>query len=69
MLSAARQVGFFSDAYTIEWSYAKAVMVRKMLSRVLAEKVIQGQYDRPMALAIAREILFDSPRRLIGMEP
>jgi hypothetical protein len=53
----------------MEWSYAKAVIVRKMLSRVLAEKVIQGQYDRPMALAVAREILFESPRRLMRMEP
>ncbi len=69
MLSAARQVGFFSDAYTIEWSYAKAVIVRKILSRVLADKVIQGQYDRPMALAVAREILFESPQRLMGMAP
>ena len=69
MLAAARQVGFFSDAYTIEWSYAKAVIVRRMLSRVLADKVIQGQYDKPAALAVAREILYESPRRLMGMEP
>jgi hypothetical protein len=69
MLSAARQVGFFSDAYTIEWSYAKAVIVRRILSRVLADTVIQGQYDKPAALAVAREILFESPRRLMGMEP
>ena len=36
MLSTARQVGFFSDAYTMEWSYAKAILVRRILSRVLA---------------------------------
>jgi len=69
MLSAARQVGFFSDAYTMEWCYAKAVIVRKMLSRVLADKVALGQYDKPAALAVAREIFFDAPRRLMGMEP
>jgi glucuronate isomerase len=69
MVSARRQVGFFSDAYTLEWSYAKAVMVRRILARVLAEKVQAGQYDRPGALSIAREILFESPRRLLGMEP
>jgi hypothetical protein len=69
MLSTARQVGFFSDAYTLEWSYAKAVMVRRVLSRVLAEKVLLGQYDREGALAIAREILFETPRRLLGLEP
>jgi hypothetical protein len=69
MLAASRQVGFFSDAYTMEWCYAKAVMVRKMLSRVLADKITHGQYDKPAALAVAREILFEAPRRLMGMEP
>jgi hypothetical protein len=69
MLSTARQVGFFSDAYTMEWSCAKLVMVRRVLSRVLAEKVLLGQYDRKGALAVAREILFETPRQLLGMEP
>jgi hypothetical protein len=53
----------------MEWSYAKALIVRRMLSRVLADKVIQGQYDTTSALAVAREILFESPRRLMGMQP
>jgi hypothetical protein len=69
MLAASRQVGFFSDAYTMEWSYAKAVIVRRMLSRVLAEKVAHGQYDRGTALAVAREIFFEAPRRLMGVQP
>ncbi|HUJ75077.1 MAG TPA: hypothetical protein VL359_09470, partial [bacterium] len=69
MLAPSRQVGFFSDAYCMEWSYAKMVIVRKLLARVLAEKVLMGQYDRAMALAAAREILFEAPRRLLGMEP
>ena len=69
MLSTARQVGFFSDAYTMEWSHAKLVMVRRILSRVLAEKVLLGQYDKKGALAAAREILYEAPRHLLGMEP
>ncbi|HET6485039.1 MAG TPA: hypothetical protein VFH83_01385 [Spirochaetia bacterium] len=69
MLSTARQIGFFSDAYTLEWSYAKAVMVRRILSGVLADKVLEGQYDRKTAIDTARRILFDSPRELLGMEP
>jgi hypothetical protein len=69
MLSTARQVGFFSDAYTMEWSYAKSVMVRRVLSRVLTQKVLLGQMDRRGALAAARAILFETPRQLLGMEP
>ena len=45
MLPANKQVGFFSDAYCVEWSYAKAVLVRKILARVLAERIELGQFD------------------------
>jgi len=69
MLPANKQAGFFSDAYCVEWSYAKAVIVRKQLARVLAEKIEQGQYTFDDALAIARAILFESPQTLIGMKP
>jgi hypothetical protein len=69
MLPANKQIGFFSDAYCVDWSYAKAVMVKRVLARVLAEKVELGQYDMDMAVRIAREILFESPQWLLGMEP
>jgi hypothetical protein len=69
MLPANKQVAFFSDAYCVEWTYAKAVMVRKQLARVLAEKIEQDQYSRSEALGIARTILFDSPQTLLGFTP
>jgi hypothetical protein len=69
MLPANKQIGFFSDAYCVEWTYAKAILVRKQLARVLAEKIEQGQFTKDEALAIARAILFDSPQSLLGMKP
>ncbi|MFH1265911.1 MAG: hypothetical protein ABIK89_09285 [Planctomycetota bacterium] len=69
MLPLNKQVGFFSDAYCVEWTYAKAVLVRKQLARVLAEKISQGQYDRDLALSIARAILYETPQSLLGMVP
>ncbi len=39
MLPVNKQVGFFSDAYCVEWAYGKAVLVRKQLARVLADKI------------------------------
>ena len=69
MLPLNKQVGFFSDAYCVEWVYAKAVLVRKQLAWVLAAKIEQGQYSTAEALAIARAILHDSPRTLLGMTP
>ncbi len=68
MLPVNKQVGFFSDAYCVEWVYGKAHLVRKQLARVLAEKVESGQYSRDDAVSIARSILHESPQTLLGMK-
>jgi len=68
VVEANKQIGFFSDAYCVEWTYAKTIMVRRQMARVLAEKIEQGQYTRNDALAIARAILYESPRTLLGMK-
>lgn len=69
MLPLAKQIGFFSDAYCVEWAYGKARMVQKQIARVLAEKIEQRQYARGDALAIARAILFEAPQTLLGITP
>jgi hypothetical protein len=69
MVPLSKQVGFFSDAYSIEWAYAKARIVRRLLAEVLAAKVSLGQYTRRDAVEIARGILFESPQSLLGMRP
>jgi glucuronate isomerase len=69
MLPINKQIGFFSDAYCVEWTYAKAILVRKQLARVLAERIEQGQYSQEEALKIAEAILYESPRQLLGMTP
>src|SRR5258708_23007842 len=69
MVPANKQIGFFSDAYCVEWTYGKAVLVRKQLARVLAEKIKQGQFTRDEALAVMRSILYESPQSLFGMTP
>jgi len=69
MLPLNKQIGFFSDAYCVEWVYGKWCLVQKQLAQVLAEKIVQGQYTRDDALGIARAILNDSPQTLLGMKP
>ncbi|MHB1458827.1 MAG: hypothetical protein ACYC0V_18100 [Armatimonadota bacterium] len=69
MLPLNKQVGFFSDAYCIEWAYAKSVIIRQELSRVLADKVKYGQYTEDMAVGIALDILYKTPQTLLGMVP
>lgn len=69
MVPVNKQVGFFSDAYCIEWTYAKANMIKKVLARVLAEKVELGQYDVGLAVGIARSICFESSQSLLKLSP
>jgi hypothetical protein len=69
MLPANKQIGFFSDAYCVEWTFAKAILIRKQLAQVLAQRIDQGQYSRAEALEAAKAILFDSPQQLLGMKP
>ncbi len=66
MLPVNKHVAFFSDAYCVEWTYAKAVLLRRQLARALADKVSQGQYSMADAAGIARSILFETPARLLG---
>jgi hypothetical protein len=69
MLPLNRQIGFFSDAYTIEWVYGKAAMVRRQLAQVLADRVGSGWYSLDDSLTIARAILYESAIENLGMEP
>jgi glucuronate isomerase len=69
MLATNKQIGFFSDAYCVDWTYAKVLIVRKQLAEVLAQKVAQQQYTVDEALSVARQILFESPQTLLGFKP
>jgi len=69
MLPTTKQVGFFSDAYCVEWTYAKTILVRRQLAYVLGEKIEQGQYSLEEAVQIAEAILYRSPQALLGMVP
>jgi glucuronate isomerase len=69
MLPASKQVGFFSDAYCVEWTYAKALLVRRQLAQVLGQKIEQGQYSLDEALKVAERILYQTPQDLLAMVP
>lgn len=66
MLPLNKQIGFFSDAYCVEWVFAKLTIVRKHLALVLAEKIQLGQYSSDEAISIARAILYETPQTLLG---
>ena len=69
MLPTTSQCGFFSDAYCLEWQYAKAVLVRQAHADALGERVDRGQYSHDEAVSIARSVLFESAEVTLGMTP
>jgi len=68
MLPANQQIGFFSDAYCADWAYAKALMIKKQLAEVLALKIRQGQYTQDIALAVAKQILYETPKTFMKLK-
>lgn len=64
VLPYTRFLGFFSDAYMVEWVYGKSSVVRNETARVLAAKVRQGYYTEELAMEIAWELFHGNPRRL-----
>lgn len=68
MLPLNKQIGFFSDAYCLDWAYAKSLIVREALSQVLAQRVEQGQYTEEMAIEYAKQILYQTPADLLKVK-
>jgi len=69
MLPLNKQIGFFSDAYCVEWAYGKMLLVRKLLAGVLADKIALGQYSFDEAVSIAAATLYDTPQKLLKLTP
>ena len=53
MLAINKQIGFFTDAYCMEWCYAKAGVIRYLTAQELVKRIRYGQYDEKTARDIA----------------
>ena len=67
MLPVNRQAGFFSDAYCMDWSYAKAKIIKKQFAEVLAQRIEMGQYDYDRAMYVAKGI-FEVDREFFKLD-
>lgn len=62
-----KQVGYYSDAYKLEFVLPKFNMFRRILAEVLAEDAIRGRgWSVDRALGVARLVLLDNPRRIFA---
>jgi glucuronate isomerase len=63
-----KQVAYYSDAYKLEFVLPKFNMYRRCLARVLADDFVRpGRLTETQAVALARTILYDNPRRIFGV--
>ncbi len=62
-----KQVGYYSDAYKLEFVLPKFNMFRKILAECLADDAIRGQgWSADRALSVARLVLLENPRRIFA---
>lgn len=60
-------VGYYSDAYRLEFILPKFNMFRRILAEVLAEDAVRGQgWPVERALELAQAVLLLNPRRIFG---
>jgi glucuronate isomerase len=68
MLPRNKSNGFFSDAYVVEWSYAKSAMVRLQVAKVLSEMVEDGYITTELAKELAVDVLDRNARNLYNLK-
>ena len=62
-----KQIGYYSDAYKLEFVLPKFTMYRRCLARVLADQFVRtGRLTETQAADLGRTIPYDNPRRIFG---
>lgn len=60
-------IGYYSDAYKLEFVFPKFTMYRRILAETLADDVVRGRgWSVDRALSLARRLLLENPRRIFG---
>jgi glucuronate isomerase len=60
-----KQVGYYSDAYKLEFVLPKFNTFRRVLAETLADDAVRGRgWSVDAALELARLILIENPRRI-----
>ncbi|HMF15790.1 MAG TPA: amidohydrolase, partial [Gemmataceae bacterium] len=63
-----KQIGYYSDAYKLEFVLPKYNVYRRILARILADDFVRtGIYSETQAVEFARLLLRDNARRIFGV--
>ncbi|MCJ7750533.1 MAG: hypothetical protein MUQ65_05510, partial [Armatimonadetes bacterium] len=68
IVPASKIVAFFSDAYHAEWCYPKIKLVKRIFGDVLLDRVAQGLLTTEIALSLIRQVFYENPKRIYGIE-
>jgi glucuronate isomerase len=67
-LPNVKLLGYYSDAYKLEFILPKFNMYRRILAEILAEEVVKGRgWSAEEALQLAKRILIDNPKRIFAV--
>jgi len=67
-LPATKQIGYYSDAYKLEFILPKFNMYRRVLAKILAsEFVIARGWSEERAIALARQVLRENTQRIFSV--
>ena len=67
MIPINKQVGFFTDAYCLDWAYGKSMFLRGVMAEVMTRRVNAGRYTREQALDFCRSLLYGVAHDTLGM--
>jgi glucuronate isomerase len=63
-----KQLGYYSDAYKLEFILPKYNMYRRILAGILADDFVRpGVYSETQAVALARLLLRENTQRIFGV--
>jgi glucuronate isomerase len=63
-----KQLGYYSDAYKLEFVLPKFTMYRRILAKILADDFVRpGIYNEKQALDLARLLLRENTQRIFGV--
>src|SRR5204863_789432 len=65
-----KQIGYYSDAYKLEFGLPKFAMYKRILAKVLAERfVIDRAWSEQRAVELGRQVLHGNVERVFGFDP